>query len=448
MKTLHTILTLIPLACGGGGSPSDPDELLSDALSMPREPTVALDGFASAEQCGLCHEAHYREWSASGHAYAMVDPVFRAFVAVRQEHYGGKQDMFCLQCHSPIGTRGGEIVPGFDFAELQPITLEGVTCESCHKVASLARPYNSGHVLDPAGPMRGTIAEPAVSAAHESRFSPLHGDASFCAGCHDIREVSGLVLERPYGEWQGSPAAAAGVQCQGCHMPSYEGQAVVGGPTRTLHRHAWIGAGVPLLEGFVSEEEEASLRAEVERLLAGAARVDITAAATSVRAGDVVDLLVTVENNISGHNFPTGSTFNRQAWIEVVVRDGDERIVFATGTLDASGEPRGSSHAGPGAAELLRLGSILVDASGEPVLFPWRATGHVSNALGPLGERVFRLRVPTTRAARGPLSAEARVLFRAFSPTALRALGLDEYVARLEIHEVSRDRTSVELRPP
>ncbi|MCY1008469.1 multiheme c-type cytochrome [Nannocystis pusilla] len=359
MKTLHTILTLVLFACGGGGSPSDSDEFLSDALSMPREPTVALDGFASAEQCGLCHEAHYREWSTSGHAYAMSDPVFRAFVAVRQEHYGGKQDMFCLQCHSPIGTRGGEIVPGFDFAELQPITLEGVTCESCHKVASLARPYNSGHVLEPGGPMRGTIAEPAVSAAHES-----------------------------------------------------------------------------------------SVRADVKRLLAGAARVDIATVATSVRAGDVVDLLVTVENNISGHNFPTGSTFNRQAWIEVVVRDGDDRIVFATGTLDASGEPRGSSRAGPGEGEILRLGSILVDARGEPVLFPWRATEHVSNALGPLGERVFRLRVPTTRAARGPLSAEARVLFRAFSPTALRALGLDEYVTRLEIHEVSRDRTSVELRPP
>lgn len=230
-------------------------------------------------------------------------------------------------------------------------------------------------------------------------------------------------------------------------MPSYEGQAVVGGPTRTLHRHAWIGAGIPLLEGFVTAEEEASLRAEVKRLLAGSVRVDITAAAASVRAGEVVDLLVTVENNISAHNFPTGSTFNRQAWIEVVVRDSADRIVFATGTLDASGEPRGSSGAGSDAAELLQLGSLLVDERGEPVLFPWRATEHVSNALGPLGERVFRLRVPTTRAVRGPLSAEARVLFRAFSPTALRALGLDEYVAKLEIHEVSRDSTSVELRP-
>ncbi|WP_170135665.1 multiheme c-type cytochrome [Nannocystis exedens] len=415
---------------------------------MPRTPTVALDDFASAEDCGVCHATHYAEWVGSGHAYAMIDPVFRAFVAVRQENYGGKQDKFCLQCHTPIGTRGGDIEPGFAFADLQAISLEGVTCESCHKVASLVRPYNSGHVLDPEGPMRGTIPAPQVSSFHESQFSPLHGTAEFCAGCHDLREVSGLELERPYAEWQKSPAAAAGVQCQDCHMPRYQGQAVAGGPTRTLHRHTWVGAGVPLLDGFLDPDEEASLRAEVERLLGSAARVSI-ATAPSVRAGDVVDLSITVENHISAHNFPTGSTFNRQVWLEVVVRDGDGRVVFATGTLDERGEPGGSVGAGTAAAPgLLALGSVLVDARGERVLFPWRAARHVSNAIEPLGERVFELRVPTASTDRGPLSVEARVLFRAFSPTALRALGLDEYVARLEIHEVSRSRASVELGAP
>ncbi|MDC0717519.1 multiheme c-type cytochrome [Nannocystis bainbridge] len=404
---------------------------------MPRTPTVGLDSFASADDCGLCHQGHYDEWATSAHAYAMKDPVFRAFVAIRQENYAGKQDKFCLQCHSPIGTRGGDIVAGFEFADLQPITLEGVTCESCHKVASLARPYNSGHVLDPDGPMRGTIAAPIPSSFHESQFSPLHGGSGFCAGCHDLREVSGLVLERPYAEWQQSPAAEIGVQCQDCHMPRYEGQAVPGGPTRTLHRHTWIGAGIPLLEGFLTEDEEAVHRVEVERLLADAARVDI-AAPSSVVTGDTLELGITVKNNISAHNFPTGSTFNRQAWVEVVVRDGDGRVVFATGTLDASGEPHGP--------EPLLLGSVLVDARGQRVLFPWRAAEHLSNAIEPLRERALRLSVATASAGRGPLSVEARVLFRAFSPAALRALGLDEYAARLEVHEVSRDLASVELR--
>lgn len=446
MKTLCLILTVTSLACGSGSGPSGAHDVLSDELSMPRVPTVALDSFESAEECGVCHEAHYAEWSASGHAYAMIDPVFRALVAARQENYGGKQDMFCLQCHSAIGTRGGDIAPGFDFADLRPITLEGVTCENCHKVATLARPYNSGHVLDPDGPMRGTIAEPAANSFHESVLSPLHGTSEFCSGCHDVREVSGLVLERPYAEWQESPAAEVGVQCQDCHMAAYEGQAAVGGPTRTLHRHAWIGVSIPFSDGFITPEQEEEVRGEVKRLLAGAAQVDV-AAAPSVRADDVLDVFVTVENNIPAHNFPTGSTFNRQAWVEVIVRDAGGHVVLATGTLDESGEPRGSTGPGPG-AELLLLSSVLVDDRGRPVLFSWRATEHLSSTLEPLGAREFTLRVPTSRAVRGPLSVEARVLFRAFSPNALRALGLDEYVARLEVYEVARDGVRVELVPP
>jgi len=440
MKALRSILTLTALACGSGGVPSGPDDVLSDELSMPRRPTVALDSFASAEECGVCHPTHYAEWKTSSHAYAMIDPVFRALVAVRQEHYGGTQDMFCVQCHSPIGTRGGDIAPGFEFAELQPITLEGVTCENCHKVGSLARPYNSGHVLDPDGPMRGPIADPAATSFHESRHSPLHETSDFCSGCHDVREASGLVLERPFAEWKESPAAAVGVQCQDCHMRAYAGQASAGGPPRTLHRHMWIGPSLPLSEGFMTPEEEASLRAEVERLLEGAVEVDI-AAAPSIRAGDLLDLVVTVKNNNPAHNFPTGATFNRQVWVEVIVRDGHGDVVFATGSLDERGEPRGSP-------ELLRLSSILVDERGRPVLFSWRAAEHLSSTLEPLDERAFALRVPTSRAVRGPLSVTARVLFRAFSPDALRALGLDEYVARLEVHEVSRASAGVALRRP
>lgn len=448
MRVVRVVLPLLPLLSPLGCGASDADAILSDELSMPREPTLSLASFTSAEQCGGCHVTHYEEWRASSHAYAMVDPVYRALVAVRQEHFGGRHDMFCVQCHSPIGTRGGDITPGFEFADLEPITLEGVTCESCHKVASLVRPYNSGHVLDPEGPVRATIAEPSVSPVHESQYSPLHGSSAFCAGCHDVREVSGLVLERPFVEWQASPAAAAGLQCQGCHMPTYEGQAVAGGPVRALHRHTWTGVDVPLADGFVAPEQQAELRARVEGLLRGAASVEVTAAPSLV-AGEPLDLLVTVRNDIVAHNFPTGSTFNRQVWVEVIVRDGDGELVFEAGTLDGDGEPRGFAGARPYAdPNLLLLSSVLVDESGRPVPYAWRAVAHLSRTIAPLGERSFALRVPTTTAARGPLSVTARVLFRALSPTLLRTLGLDEYAAKLEIHEVSRGATEVELSPP
>lgn len=448
MLALRSLPALVALASSSGcgdaarGAVDGGEPVLSDALSMPLEPTLSLDSFSGAAACGTCHQTHYEEWRVSHHAHAMLDPVFRALVKLRQEEHDGRQDMFCLQCHSAIGTRGGDVAPGFEFKELRPITLEGVTCEACHKVAALVRPYNSGHALDPQGPMRGTIVDPAASLVHGSEYSPLHGRSEFCAGCHDIREVSGLALERPFEEWQESPAAApppAQMHCQHCHMPTYEGQAVAGGPVRTLHRHAWVGVGVPLAEDFVTEAAAARLRAEARALLAGAASVRIEAD-EAIPAGEPLDLRVVVRNEIAGHNFPTGSTFNRQVWVEVIVRDDKGRVVLEAGTLDADGELRGveACLAGCAADGVLSLGSALVDATGRAVMLPWQATAHVSNAVPPLGEREFVLRLPQSATQSGPLQVDARVLFRAFAPGMLRALGLEALVERIEVMEVGR----------
>ena len=76
-----------------------------DPLSMPAEPLWSSARFRSAETCRACHPDHYAEWRTSMHAYAMIDPVFRGLVQVRQRDFGGERDAFCTQCHSAIGTR-------------------------------------------------------------------------------------------------------------------------------------------------------------------------------------------------------------------------------------------------------------------------------------------------------------------------------------------------------
>lgn len=91
-------------------------------------PTVSVDSFTPAEVCGSCHVAQYAEWRASSHANAVRDPVYRALVSVRQEDHLGRQDRFCLQCHSPIGTRGGDIVPGLDFTPRTPSSPCKIGC--------------------------------------------------------------------------------------------------------------------------------------------------------------------------------------------------------------------------------------------------------------------------------------------------------------------------------
>lgn len=439
---------LLVLLLGGCPTPEVEEPLhdVEDPLSRPLEPTLDPAAFHTSESCVECHPNHVREWSTSMHAYAITDPVFQALVGIRQADFGGRQDPFCMQCHTAIGVRGGEITPNFSFDELSPVVAEGVTCEACHKISSIARSWNAGHVLSPDGPLRGPLVDPAMNPFHESGPSPLFSGAELCGSCHDVVELDGLNLERPFSEWQESPAAEDGEPCQACHMPSREGQAAEGGPVRTLHSHRFVGVDVPLVDGVVTAEEEAEGRAEAEALLRTAASLALGVEA----AGEQLDVAVTIRNEISGHNLPTGSTFLRQVWLELTATDADGAVLFVTGDLDANGDLRNYwSELDPhGDHDLVMLSSSLINAQGEPELFPWRATEHRSATLGPLLDRTVTLFVPVGPDTPGPVTIDARLRFRTHAPFLLRALGLPDLVERVGTYDLAEAQAIVGLPEP
>ena len=440
------------LACGGRGcgagedsgpavidtqdtAAESPD---TDPLSMPGEPTVDPANFTSAETCQECHPSQYDEWSSSNHAYAMHDPIFRALAEVRQEDLGGEEDLFCTQCHSTIGTRGGDVVGGFAFEDLLDITLEGITCESCHKISSIERPYNAGHVLDPLGPMRGPIENPETSTFHaEAKYEPFFSESAFCGSCHDAVETNGLPLERPYAEWLTSPAFEEGQQCQDCHMPTSTGLAATTASTqRTLSSHRFVGVDVPMA-GFVDEDRAEEIRASVSELLESAASVELVVP-EAVQSGEQLDVVITVRNDIPAHNFPTGSTFLRQAWLEVIATDAGGNQLYATGDLDANGDLRDHwSALDPyGDDDLLTFHSNFIDEQGAPTLFTHRAAEHTTNALFPLHTRTVTLFVPTDAAVTGPVTVSVRLRFRSFAPHLLRLLEQDALIDELTIYDI------------
>ncbi len=442
------------LACGDPSS-SAPDAqlpldsgILSDPLSMPLEPSLDSSKFKGAQSCGFCHENHLKEWKTSMHSYAMVDPVYRAIVKIRQEEFDGKEDKFCLQCHTPIGTRSGDIQPGFEFDQLEAISLEGVNCETCHTISAIERPFNAGLAMDVGGPMRGPIQGADPSSAHETEYSELFDSSLLCSSCHDVVEVSGLNLERPYAEWLESPAAQNDVQCQSCHMKTYTGKATASSSERELHEHYFVGVGLPLEEGFLSAQEFEEMRIRVANLLQGSAT--ITLDANAVSPGQQLDLFITVRNNIVAHNLPTGATFNRQVWLEVIATDADSNVIYETGTLDSNGDLRNywSDEEPFGDADLIEYGSRFTNELGTPEIFTWRATEHHSNSLSPLYDRTNTLFVPTSVNVRGPIHIEARLRFRAFAPYVLRVLGLPHYVERVEIFDIDSISIDVPLDPP
>lgn len=427
---------------------AQPTDRVHDPLSMPLTPTVKVSDFKSAETCAACHKEHHRQWSLSRHAFAMKDPVFKALVGLRQKARGGREDAFCVQCHSPIGTRGGEVVPGFSFDALSPVVQEGVTCEACHKAAEVVRTHNAGLRLDPTGPVRGPFDDPEMSLVHDSQPSPMLETSAFCGSCHDLVELSGLPLERPFAEWQSSPAAAAGQNCQSCHMPLSQGPVVDGGPARARHSHLFVGIEPPLGGGVVlGEGERAEVDGAIAKLLDGAAGLAIEATG-AVTAGEQLDLHLTVDNHIAGHNLPTGSTFVRQLWIHLRVTDAAGATVYQTGDLDAQGDLRDhwSSLDPYGDIDLVTLSARMTDAAGQPTVLPWLAAELHSGAIAPLHSKTFTFFVPVPAATAGPLHVEASLKLRAYPPFLLRLLGLDALLPSVPLHVLAGATQTVVVR--
>ncbi len=424
---------------------------LVDPLSMPATPTLKASDFRSAQDCKGCHPTHHQEWSTSRHAFAMVDPVFRVLVGLRQQHLATKEDAFCVQCHSAIGTRSGDIQPGFAFEDLAPITLEGVTCEACHKANEIVRTHNAGHKLDATGPLCGNLESPQTTSFHASVKTPHMGESRFCGTCHDVVESNGLPLERPFEEWQASPAATEGKPCQSCHMPTYDGVAALGGQQRKgLHRHRWIGVELPLGAGPpLDAATRATMEAEITALLQSAAKVHLELPAQP-SPGKVLDVVVTVDNTIGAHSLPTGSTFLRQCWLELVVKDEAGKVVYVSGDFDSKGDLRDHwSEVEPyGDADLVSLSSKLIDLAGNPTPFTWRATEHHRFAIPAGHSRTYTYLVPMAKGAKGALAISARLRFRAYPPWLLRLLGLAPLIDEVPVHDLASAATAVDVAAP
>lgn len=230
-------------------------------------------------------------------------------------------------------------------------------------------------------------------------------------------------------------------------MPTYDGQAAVGGPEREgLHRHRFIGVDLPM-EGDVDDETLAEIDAQIEALLASATALELELA-PSVAAGTQLDVPITIRNLISGHAFPTGTTFLRQAWLELEVHDAEANLLYTTGLLDSEGDLLDfwSTIAPYGDPDLVVIDSGLTDVHGTPELFSWRASEHTSTAISPLHERTYTLFVPVPEGTLGPLSVDATLHFRAFPPYLLRLLGLDELVELALVRDIASASAQVEVQ--
>ncbi|MCA9154406.1 MAG: hypothetical protein KDA38_06445 [Planctomycetales bacterium] len=357
-------------------------------------PLMEMD-FPSAKQCAACHPRQYEQWSRSMHAYAQHSPVFEAFNLTLVERTAGTIGTFCTRCHTNIGTSLGEN-ESVRNVHRSRISMEGVTCVTCHRRAYGHYKSSSRVAIEPGGvndacifgPFENPVSEQAGS--HPSKPSSYIRTSQFCGECHDVTNPEGIRLEEAFSEWHNSPAAKNGITCHHCHMGPVQGlpipedhrplgpAAVVPGipedqmPLRRLSDHTFAGPDYSLLPDTEfplkldwmyevdyrdpskltpyqqrtllelrrsNRESNAIYNAKRYELLRNGARIKVTHP-SAARPGDPLPVRVDVVSTTAGHSFPTGFTAERQLWISVELRDPSGKVVFASGDLDHNADLR------------------------------------------------------------------------------------------------------------
>lgn len=298
-------------------------------------PSASLEELMDPASCQGCHPNHFREWSGSMHAYASKDPVFLAMNARLQRESDSEIGSFCVNCHAPMAVRLNLTTTGLNLAEI-PDYAQGVTCYFCHSAMASPHPANNGLVLAADGVMRGGIADPMANAFHLSSYSSLHDrnsqqSSQLCGPCHDIVLPNGLELETTYQEWQSSlynqPSEKGGLTCSACHMDGRDDVAanVADAPIRRVHSHMMPGVDIALDDFPERAEQLSATQAMLDTTL-------LTQLCVESLPGGFTEIAVVLENITAGHAWPSGSTVDRRAWVEVHAYSGEEEV-FRTGVI-------------------------------------------------------------------------------------------------------------------
>lgn len=334
-------------ACNGESKQPQPNPHVPAASADAGHADAAGSGGAQllahpASRCDECHGKMHDEWKTSAHARAATGPRY-----LRMREHAGAAGAGCDDCHTPLAKH------------LPPRALaiaEGVTCEACHNIKAVTvRNAGAGYELSLGRVKYGPLCDAKDHYFHRMGCSPLHAEATLCAGCHlYYRPLPGggeLPVFTEYEEWREGPYQAR--ECQSCHMPGARAEVAEGAGVReSVGHHGWLGA-------------KGDLRARA-----------LAASATVTAVGSKLRVDVRVENVGAGHHVPTGLP---------------ERRIVVRATALAAG---GAAHATAEQA----FGRILVDAAGKPAPFYAAVREAADERIPPKQARKIRLELDAPEA--------------------------------------------------
>ncbi|MCP4112207.1 MAG: cytochrome c554 family protein [Desulfobacteraceae bacterium] len=341
-----------------------------------------LSQFISPDTCGSCHSEIFDQWENSMHNLSQKDPVYSNLAGFLLKGLTDKDEIAeaesCVKCHVPVG-----YITGYpeklsdDKKKIPELATHGIQCDYCHSATSAEKLYNNdlkiapGNGEDDPGIKRGPFKD-SNSDFHESEFSEFHTSSKICGTCHNVRHVVfGTNLETTYEEWKNGPYNSRDPQkmvtCQGCHMYQRPGIPATGSTDRPKNRgrasdddspvrghiftHYFVG-GNSFIPGQFNDRIK---RKMAEERLKNAATISINHNQTP--KGE--QLIIQITNTGAGHYLPTGLTDIRQMWLEIIVKDEQERIIYSSGRLDRDSYIPGGT---------IIYNTVFGDGKGNPVM--------------------------------------------------------------------------------
>ena len=362
--------------------------------SLAKTPNLqAMDArlFSGSHSCGMagCHEEIVKEWEPSAHRYAAMDAGFQKIQMNMAQQNGPESTRYCGGCHDPISLFSGTKNLFTSTEELTSLHgyQEGVSCLVCHAVREVDVKGNANYLI--AQPPRYMFEmEYDEKQSETNRFlrdflirsyprehvnglsKTLFKTPDYCAACHkqfidqQVNNVGWVQLQNQYDNWKESRwnhpnEPQKTIECRECHMRLVDSQDPARGDVQDYNRsaddgkhrsHRFIGANqfMPAVLKLPNWEEQVAL---TEKWLQGKQEVpEIThkwqsgpvvgleiTAPQRVEPKQKVGLKVVITSNKVGHDFPTGPLDIIQAWVELIVTDDQDRVIYSTGTVDSKG---------------------------------------------------------------------------------------------------------------
>jgi Flp pilus assembly protein TadD len=368
-----------------------------DNISLPGNAAVVgndflqPDAFPDAAYCGHCHREAYHQWRQSLHSNSFRTPFYRASVNILPRTKGIEFTRHCDSCHNPIGVFSGALDKHSTVD--RTFDRDGLTCTTCHSILKVdSKLGNGGYVMgvpsvlvDEQGNRIPGMVPDAEILAHLDRHSravmqDIYHTPEYCAACHKANLPPGLNDYKwiraftAYDEWQNSKFSnrspltfytADFTTCQGCHMPRAPNVLPEPGAKEgTFVSHRWLAGNtaVPFYYGFdeqldktivflksgnylnvdifgIKTSDASNKEGDSDTLIAPLGTVPVT-----LRAGDIVEVLVVIQNKMIGHSLIPEVRDLNEAWTQFTATDASGKVIYDSGYLKPDGSLEPGAH--------------------------------------------------------------------------------------------------------